>query len=234
MKKFLISLTCFALIFSVIAFTPKTQKTVFAQEENVETSVIEVIGVGSVNAEPDTAIINVGVETMGENVTDVETENKQKINSIIDVLIENGVDQNKIQTTNYYMYKRYDYQNGQKFLGYQITNSLEFSVGLENDVSQIISNVTNAGVTNVNGIRFVASNKNELYNNALKLALENAKSKANALSLGNSIEIVDVKESLGGCDVEIARYTISNSDLTQIEKGEIIVKASVKVKFKIV
>lgn len=234
MKKVLISLTCLVLALSVIAFMPKTEKTVFADGEKIETSFIEVVGVGEVKVDPDTAIINVGVETTGENANDVERENKQKINSVIDVLIENGVDRNKIQTTNYYMYKKYDYQNGQQFLGYQITNSLEFSVSLNKNVSDIISNLTNAGVTNVNGIRFVASNKDALYNNALKLALENAVSKAENLALGNRVEIVKVNEGCeyGAC--ELARYSVTANGVSSIERGEVVVKASVKVKFKVV
>jgi len=182
---------------------------------------------------PDTANINVGVETINPDASVAERENSEKITQVIKTLVDNGVKRENIKTTNYYMHKKYDYQSGQIFVGYQITNGISFTISTNENIPELIAKITENGITNVNGIIFTVSSSTDAYNQALSLALENARLKARTLAGGKTLNIVKIKECDNNCGINFAR-TYSASDISSIEKGEIKVSATVKVEFELI
>ena len=134
-----------------------------------------------------------------------------------------------IKTRNFYVYQRYDYSQGEKLLGYQVNNYLDFKTKDVDNVGNIVSSLMENGANRFTGISFTIDNYEEGYRSALNLALENATKKAQALT---------EKPIISSEIVEEGNYCFTSRELcsvnmdSSIMKGEICIKASVRVQFE--
>src|SRR4030042_6533168 len=97
-------------------------------------------GEGKVFTKPDIALVTLSVVTEGKNVSDVQSRNTQKINSVIDFLKKFGVEEKDIKTTNYNLYPRYSYEPVKipQIIGYEISQSLEVKIRNLDKVGEIL------------------------------------------------------------------------------------------------
>lgn len=224
MKKIFIVAICALLV--ILGITGNMTGEVVAAEE---VNKITVMGTGEVRFLPDVAVVSVGVETLNESLTQAQSENSQKINALISYLKDIGVQEENIKTRNFYVYQRYDYSQGEKLLGYQVNNYLDFKTKDVDNVGNIVSSLMENGANRFTGISFTIDNYEEGYRSALNLALENATKKAQALT---------EKPIISSEIVEEGNYCITSRELcsvnmdSSIMKGEICIKASVRVQFE--
>ena len=198
-------------------------------ETNAEVNRITVVGTGEVKIAPDTAIVSLGVETLNENLSVAQKENAEKINSVVNTLKSIGIADEDIKTKNLYIYQRYDYTNGEKFVGYQVSNYIDFKTKDIEGVGSLISQLTENGANRFSGINFTIEDKDSVYKQALLDAFENAKDKASALTNREQSDAEIVEENCYSYSTK--EYSLMNAGESSIFKGEICVKASVKVTF---
>ena len=196
-------------------------------------SKIIVTGEGEICLIPDTAIVSVGVESLNESLIAAQTENSSSMNALVGVLKELGVLEENIKTKGYNVYQRYDYTQGEKLIGYQVSNYLEFKTKNVDNVGSIISKLMESGANSFSGITFTLENSEEAYKQALSKALENAKNKASAL-YGGELEIKKIIEEKNTSYYLRDSYGYANSisETTKFMKGEIKVSACIKVEFE--
>ncbi len=230
MKKFFIGLSCLALALMFTLGFAFSSGTTMAAAENV--SQITVSGTGEIKLPPNVANVSIGVETLDENLMNAQNENAQTIKNLTAILKEMGVDEKDIKTKNFYVYQRYDYSKGETFLGYQVSNYLDFRTKDIDGVGAIISKLLENGANRLSGVTFSIDDYDSAYKKALEKAVENAKSKAEAIT-GQSVVSSEVIEE-NSYTVSAREYYsyASNSDSASLMKGEICVKATVKVIFK--
>lgn len=191
---------------------------------------ITVSGLGEVKLAPDMAIISIGVESLNESLSVAQKENSDNINKLIETLKEMGISEENIKTRNFYVYQRYDYSKGEEFLGYQVSNYLDFKTKDVDNVGSIISKLLENGANRLSGVSFTIENQDEAYNMALARALENAKIKAKALTDMEYKNFEICESESYNC---IAReYYSSYSKDSNVVKGEICIKANIKVIFE--
>ncbi len=82
---------------------------------------ITVVGKGEAKATPDTARVQIGVQSEAPSAREALTDNNGKMTALIAKLKELGVADKDIQTSNISIYPRYDH-NGREVLGYQVNN----------------------------------------------------------------------------------------------------------------
>lgn len=232
MKKFYYITFSFILLMALIAF-PLNLNKIYAINENF--SKITVNGTGEVQIIPDTVVVSMGVESLNKVLTEAEGDNSTKINNIINILYDYGIKKEHIKTRNFNIYPKYDYNKGQSFLGYQVSNFIDFKTGDIQNVGEIISKLTEAGANCFNGVSFTVEDNELAYSQALENAINNAWNKAYAL-LGNEIELKVLEimeESVYSYRGIFDSYTTAKAitENTQIMEGEIIVKANVRVVF---
>ncbi len=235
MKKFFVCLICLLLCVTgaigLVSIESNTLEVGAVQAESVNK--ITVTGSGEVRLVPDVAIVSLGVETLNESLSVAQKENADNISNLITILKDLGVPEENIKTKNFYVYQRYDYSQGEKFIGYNVSNYLDFKTKDVDNVGNLISKLLENGANRFSGISFTIDNYDEAYNMALEKALENAKNKAKAIT--NS-EIVSSEICEEGSYSMITRdsYSFSNSssDNMSIMKGEICIKANIKVIFE--
>lgn len=157
---------------------------------------IEVVGTGEIVAEPDTAIIDMGIMTENTSAKVAQEENSVITNSVIDGLLSIGINQKDIRTKNYSINPRYDFIDGvQTFRSYEVRHILEVTVNDISMVGNVLETSVENGVNYQQDITFTINSPDEYYNEALELAVNNATQKAEniAYSVGGSIISYPIK-----------------------------------------
>lgn len=189
-------------------------------------------GQGQVTAVPDIAIIHLGVQTTGENLPNIQSENARTTQSIIQALQRMGV--NNIKTFQYTIDKIYDYENGRQIdRGFSVRNILEIRTSNLDMVGNIIDNAVNLGANVVDLISFDVSNREYYYQQALNLAVRNAiqKSKSIATSLNITADPIPVN-IVENSIMPIQPFRRELAATTPIMPGNLIIEASVTVDFE--
>lgn len=151
--------------------------------ENAEDRVISVSATETVKVVPDIAQIVYGVTTQADDAETCQRENAAKVGQVADLLKDMGIEENSIQTSGYGLNPRYDWSsNTQVLVGYEMTTLITVSDLELDQVGVIINDSVSAGINDIQSVTYQSSQYKESYQEALKLAVENAKAKAQAMA----------------------------------------------------
>lgn len=198
---------------------------------------LKVFGRGTVNIKPDAAELLVGIITEKDQLEMAQKENSKVTQQVIDSIKSIGLLPKDIQTQNYNIRPKYDYIEGkQVFRGYEVSNYLKVFVRNINAVGEIIDAAVKNGANNVSGINFIVSDASRYYDEALRLAVEDAQNKARAITnkLKASLNIVPIQVVEQGRSgiVPLNGITFKASDgAAPIEPGENKITATIEAIF---
>lgn len=205
---------------------------------------MSVSGTGKVTAVPDLAMVNIGVITQGETPEAVRVASTQSMNSIISYLKGLSIDSKDIQTANFTTSPRYQYQSGKNtIIGYEANQTV--SVMLRHvDVSQkqletVLSQVTQVGANNIQGVRFSFSNEDDFKQQATKQAIEKAKQSAQQLTtdaglkLVKLVNIIPAQTDSSIMPMAYAMAAKSNAITSDIEPGSQDVSSTVTLVYEV-
>lgn len=202
---------------------------------------ITVYGNSRLTVKPNVAEIQLGVEVRNNEVNAAQQENSQRIQQVIQSLVRLGIPQDHIQTTDYQIYPQYDYVDGeQQFRGYQVTHMLMVKSENINQVGLLIDTAVQNGANRILTIRFTVKNLDTYYQQALKLALENASLKAQTIAKAMNVPLdpipVEILEQTTTPPPmpfhALAETSLVAGVTTPIEPGQIEVEAKLETKFK--
>ena len=142
-----------------------------------------------VSVTPDVAKFSVSLVTEGgKNVSDIQKQNIDKMNSINAYLKEMGVGKKDLQTTNYSLSPRYSYPNCERtgqsvcpppsISGYTLTQSLSVKVRDLEKLGDMLSGVVEKGANSVSSVSFVVDDESTAKNQARGEAIMKAKKNA--------------------------------------------------------
>ena len=222
---------------------PPTVSAAPASAMDSSRNIISVNSSETVTVIPDIAEIVYAVRTEAKDAASCQQKNTADTAKVIELLKSLGVEEASIQTSDYYMYPVYNYSgNTQRITGYEASTSLTVSKipidGLEN----ILSKSVEAGINNIQSITYMSSKYDEGYSNALKLAMESARAKAQALAEAGGCSLGGVAGVRENSNYSEARYTdhaLSNkmrsteSLAAGIEEGSSIMPGEVNVEVNI-
>ncbi len=201
-----------------------------------------VTGEGKVSVKPDIATVNVGVQATGTTVKEVQDNLNKNINAVSAAVKQLGVDEKDIKTSNYNMYPTYDYtSNRQRITGYQASSNLTIKVRDIEKANSVVDGATGAGANTVGGISFDVDDKTKAEDEARKLAVGDAKSKAQlaAKTAGFTLgKIINYQESTGGNRI-IPMYAKAETGLggatapTQLETGSTDITLNVTLSYEV-
>lgn len=188
------------ILLAFVFFVGCTQpQTIVIDKENVkEINSLTVQGVAEFDTAPDEAVITFAVVTQDFNPKIAQEENRKKANKVMQALMFEGLTKKQIETTYYNLQKitEWDHElKKQVEKGYKVTNNLKVTLKDLNIVGYVLDAVVNAGVNKVNDVHFKLSNqkKAEVKAEALKLAAQNAKIKADSLAIGSDVTLGKVR-----------------------------------------
>lgn len=202
---------------------------------------ITVSAQGKVTAQPDVAYVTVGVTTQNKDMQAAQDKNAQIMNTMMQALISAGLTQDDIKTTQYNAYPIYDYSSStNKIMNYEVNNQVELTMKDITRVGEYIDIAVNSGANMTNSIGFGILDQQAVYNEALKLAVEAAKAKADTLAAAGGVKIIGTlqmnENSMGGSilrEYPQAAMDESNSGSTPISSGNLDIEASVTVVYEI-
>jgi uncharacterized protein YggE len=194
-------------------------------------------GRGSIKANPDIAVLNMGVTTEDTDLMAAQRENAVKTERVIETLKKAGIEDRDIEPSSYIIEPLYENIEGKQiFRGYRVRNLLKVTVRDMGRTGQIIDTGVRNGINVVRDVEFSVSNPSHYYDQALRLAIEDAVRKAEvaANTIGVSLNRVPkeiVEESFGVVlGVQSASMDVK-AVVTPIRPGPIDVNANVKATF---
>ncbi|MBQ7475892.1 MAG: SIMPL domain-containing protein [Selenomonadaceae bacterium] len=211
--------------------------------EYMYTPTISVSGEGVVEAPPDVATISVGVVSRDRDAAKVQNENSRAANNVINAIASLGIDRKNIRTGNYNFREIFhsDTNHKQIFDGYEVTNTVTITVTDLNKVGRVIDAALSNGANAVNSLHFGIRDREKFQSEALRLAVRDARKKAEIAAAELGKIIVSVKNvSINSASVTMPRMEkmamMSANDATfetPIESGTLNCSASVHVEFEI-
>ncbi|RHO66987.1 DUF541 domain-containing protein [Clostridium sp. AF50-3] len=137
---------------------------------------------GENQAEPDIAEITYSVYSQAADASTCQSENQTDLDAVLALLKEKGIADTSVQTSGLGLNPIYDWDNGKKITGYEMTTEVVVSDVAIEDAGAIISDSVNAGINSIDSVQYQCSNFDEIYQEALKKAIESARVKAEAMA----------------------------------------------------
>jgi uncharacterized protein YggE len=170
---------------------------------------ISVSAEGKIKAVPDLATVNIGVMTQGNTAAEVKDGNNTKINKIIEFVKAQGISSEDIKTSQFSFYPQQNWQNGKgTIIGYQGDQTITVKVkGVDKSqdvLEKILDGSVNSGANQIQGVNFGYENPENVQQEARKLAIDNAKTKAQGLAkeagltLGKVVSIAETGSYMPG------------------------------------
>lgn len=186
----------------------------------------------SVDAAPDKATVNTGVETRAPTAKDAMAQNAAKIDQLIGALLKAGIERKDIQTSGINLNPQYDYTarkegEGPRFIGYQANNMLTVTIRKLDKAGDTIDAMVNAGATNINGPAFGITDTTKLEEQARAKAVKTAATRATfyAQAAGyRSARLLAISETGDPTPPVVyaeARMSAAPAPATKIEPGQL-------------
>jgi uncharacterized protein YggE len=192
-------------------------------------------------AAPDQAVVRIGVVHQSASAKEAQDEANKVGQAINKAILALGVTAKNIQTSRLsispvYVQQRPGSNDAPRIAGYTASSSI--SITLENlaQVGPVVDAGLDNGANQLDGVRFQLKNDGPMREEALKLAVEEAKGKAAAIAkalgvtLGPVMEVSESGVSVSPLDDQVERpsFRLSgrcSSVATPVSPGEVIVNA---------
>lgn len=195
---------------------------------------ITVQGTASVKSVPDRAQLSFGVESQGATAKAALSANATEMRRVIAALKSAGA--TDIQTQSVSLSPRY--KDGNEVQGYAAQNSVSAIVRDLAKAGPVIDAAVDAGANQVYGPMLSVADQSELYRQALRAAVADARTRAQALAAAANVSlgrVTSIVEGGGGPQpVPLARAQVAaDTASTPIEPGQQETGATVTVTFSI-
>ena len=248
----LIILTVFLLaltVYTVVSVQNKIKQGRYIGQEIESRNTITVSDKGEVYARPDLAITTFSVITEKKTVSEALSENTEKMNTIIDSMKEQGVEDKDLKTTSFNIHPRYEWYDETKFypqgrrvlVGYEVRQSLQVKIRDMEKIGEIIQKATDAGADQVGDLQFTIDNQDEFKKQARGEAIEKAKAKAEELATQLGVRLVRIVNfsERGIIPYALPYYELEKAigmgegEMPEIETGENKIEVNVTITYEI-
>jgi uncharacterized protein len=181
--------TAVALVFLLVV-----PAQAFAQQSTAPAApVVVASGEAIVKRAPDRAWVSIAAESRAKTPQAAQKQNAIAMAAVLEKLKGAGLPAEAIQTSSYDLQPEFDYTDGKQVLrGYVARNSLEVRVDALPRLGEIIDMAVGSGATSISGVRFDLKDRDVAEREALKLAVADARQRADAAAAGAAMQIARV------------------------------------------
>lgn len=196
------------------------------------TSTVTVTGTGTVTAVPDQASFSFTVQTKATTAANALGRNATATRAVIAAVQDAGVAEADIQTSQVSL-DPVTSNDGASIVAFTASDTISVTKLAIAKAGAVVDAAVGAGATNVYGPSLALSSQDAIYAKALKAAVAQAKTKAQALAdaagltLGGVVTMVEG----GGVAVPLPYAQGAAKDVTPIEPGTQAVQATVTVTY---
>jgi len=192
-------------------------------------------GEGIVEAAPDRAWITITAESRAGNPRDAQRRNAEAMTPVLAKLRASGIPSDAIRTLGYDLQQEWDYVNNQRVSkGYVARNTVDVRVDNIDRVGELLELAVGSGATAVGGVRFDLKDRKKLEREALRLAVEDARGRAEAVAAGAGRSIDRVLRidavNAGGGPIPLQKIALAReaaADAPPMATGQLEIRAQV-------
>jgi len=177
-------------------------------------------GTGEITAAPDLATVSFTIVGDAKDIKSAQAKVTVKENAVLDFLDKSGIAKSDIKTENYSSYPKYEYQNAicppiplgagysgitssptspyycppgkQVLTGYEVSENISVKIHNLIKTGDIVKGIGDAGISNISGPNFSIENEDALKEKARKMAIDDAKAKAETLAKDLGVHLVRI------------------------------------------
>ena len=160
----------------ILMFAVFVSCTQFAIAQN-QPPQITVNAEGKIKIVPDQVFISVSVETSGTNASDVKKDNDKSVDKVLSFIKKMNLPVTDYTTQQVSLNQSYSYENKKK--EYEASQTINILLKDLSKYEDLMEGIVEVGVNQINNVEFKSSKMAGYLIEARKLAIKNAKQKAN-------------------------------------------------------
>lgn len=233
----LVSLIVLALGMGVLLAAVLWPQPLAAQSSNAAPRQITVVGEGQATAPPDTASVQIGVQTDAATAREALSANNTQMRALIAKLQELGIAERDLQTSGFSIYPRYS-NDGRQVIGYQVSNLVTVKIRQLAQAGTLLDQVVDVGANQINGISFLIDDPAPLQQTARQAAIADARRRAEAMAQAAGVQlgpILAISETISAPPVPYPMTTARAQDAgsVPVQPGEQTITAQVQISFEL-
>ena len=188
---------------------------------------------------PDRAFVSLATETRASKPDQAQKDNARAMEKVREELRGQKIPDEAIRTTSFNLREDVDWVNGKRVpRGYVVSNVIEVRVDALESLGALLDQVVQAGATSVGGIRFDLKDRDGAEREALRLAVADARARAEAAVSGAGVRIVRVQtiDEQGASEIprpipmmRMEAAMAADAPQTPVAAGEIEIQATVRL-----
>ena len=177
----------------VLVFLLLTAPAALAQNPP-DIPVIVTTGEAEVKMAPDRAWVAINAESRSKDPKEAQRLNAAAMSAVMEKLKGMNLGEDAVRTTAYELHPEFDYANGRQTLrGYVARNSIEVRIDDIPRIGDVLGAAVGSGATTVGALRFGLRDRGAAEREALRLAVRDARARADAAASGAGLQIVRVQ-----------------------------------------
>ncbi|MFW5918895.1 MAG: SIMPL domain-containing protein [Halanaeroarchaeum sp.] len=226
----------------VLALDGSSAQSPLAEQPTDTSNTITVSTGGEAEAQPDTAVVRVAVESSDADAATARTTVAENVSDVRDALAEMGIGEDQIRTSDYRIYEdrgdRSPSGDEDSDTTYRARHVLTIDLNRTDRVGSVIDTAVDAGATSVHDVRFGLSEetRQELQNEALENAMSDAREQATTLAASadlalDSVASVETGDRSSPRPTYVMEAATADSASTDISTGPVTVSSQVTVTY---
>ncbi len=226
------------LVLALGCVVPRAAGAQPPQDVTTAAPTIVTTGEAIVRRVPDQAWVTAAVESRAKTPGDAQRQNAAAMAAVQQRLLGSGVPKANLRTLGYTVQQEIDYVNGRRVpREYVARNALEVRLDDVSATGDVLEAAIQAGATSIAGVRFDLKDRAAAEREALRLAVVDARARADALAAGAGqtiervLRILDTRQSfVPPRPMAMARAVADSADSTPaIEPGVVEIHAQAQL-----
>jgi len=224
------------------------------RDENKQENVITFSGHGEVNAVPDIANISFTITKDAKTVKEAQAQVTEVEKKALEMLRANNVADKDFKTVSTSFNPKYEYvytrglactaygcpQGHNVVVGYESSENISVKIRNTDDAGKIVEALGTLGVTELSGPNFAVDNEDGLKVQARKLAIDDAKAKAESLAKDLGVRLGKITSFTEGSNNPTPMYaktmmadSVAGAAPAELPKGENLISSDVSITYQL-
>ncbi|MBI2656614.1 SIMPL domain-containing protein [Candidatus Woesearchaeota archaeon] len=200
-KNYLTTVLAVGLIIVALLLALNSKSNVIAGQNGLQKNTVSVSGTSSLTVDPNKAEVYVKIATLEKTASESKNKNSQISGNVIKALKKEGVKDKDIETSQFYIAPKYDYEeviegnlrkSKQILVGYEVTNVLKVTTQDLDKAGKLIDAAVDNGANDIERVTFGLTKEKEkdVKQQAMVMASNDAKDKAVALATNLEVSLL--------------------------------------------